>query len=124
MTVDGGDDRRRFAGDVHQDGGRRAAVRRAEVDAGEQDERTFRADLGRDAEQDGHGTDRADAGQYADQGAEGDAGEGEQEQGRVGEGTETCPQVSEDVCHRILLTRDMGGQTVPKRPTGSGMNSQ
>ncbi len=43
VAVDGGDDRRRLARNVDQDRGGRAAVLRAVVDAGEQDQRRIPA---------------------------------------------------------------------------------
>ncbi len=70
MAVDGGDDGRSLARDVDQDGGGRAAVLGAVVDAGEQDQRRFRHQRERDRQQHRHCGHRADAGQHADDGAE------------------------------------------------------
>jgi hypothetical protein len=75
VAVDGGHDRGRFARDVDQDGGGRAAVLGAVIDAGEQDQGRLRLQGERDRQQHGHRRDRTDAGQHADDGAEENADE-------------------------------------------------
>jgi hypothetical protein len=75
VAVQRGDDRGRLAGDVHQDGRRRAAVLGAVIDAGEHDQRAHRIEPEGDRQQDGDGRDRADARQHADQRADETAGE-------------------------------------------------
>jgi hypothetical protein len=59
--------RGRFALQVDEDRGGRAAVLRAVVDAGEHDERGDRIQVEGDRQQHGDGRHRADAGQHADQ---------------------------------------------------------
>ena len=70
VAVETGDDRGGFARQVDQDRGRRAAVLRAVVDAGQHDQRGGRRQVEGDRQQHGDGRHRADAGQHADQGAD------------------------------------------------------
>ena len=70
VAVEAGHDRRRFARQVDQDRGRRAAVLRAVVDAGQHDQRGGRRQMEGDRQQHGDGRHRADAGQHADQRAD------------------------------------------------------
>ena len=62
--------RRRLAGEVHQDGGGRAAVLRAVVDSGEQDQGGHRRQREGRGQQHGYGGNRADSRQHSDQRAE------------------------------------------------------
>ena len=73
VAVEAGHHRGRFARQVDQDRGGRAAVLRAVVDAGEHDQRRHRVQVEGDRQQHRDGRDRADAGQHADQRAEHDA---------------------------------------------------
>ena len=83
VAVDAGDDRRRFARQVDQDRGRRAAVLRAVVDAGEHDQRRHRRQRIRDRQQHRDRRHRTDARQHADQRAEQHADERIQQIGGV-----------------------------------------
>src|SRR5215813_9521051 len=75
VTVDGGHDRGCLARNVDQDGGGRAAVLGAVIDAREQDQRRLRLQGERDRQQHGHRRHRTDPGQHADDGAEQNADE-------------------------------------------------
>ena len=70
VAVDAGHHRRRLAGQVDQDRGRRAAVLRAVVDAGQHDQRGHRRQRVGDRQQHRDRRHRPDAGQHADQRAE------------------------------------------------------
>ncbi|MNV45341.1 hypothetical protein D3C71_1371340 [compost metagenome] len=85
VAVDHGHHRRRFAGQVHQNGGGRAAVLRAVVDAGQHDQRRHGRQRVGGGQQHRDGRDRADARQHADQRAQNTADEAVQ-QIREGEG--------------------------------------
>jgi hypothetical protein len=76
VAVDHGHHRRRFARQVDQNGGGRAAVLRAVVDAGQHDQRGHRRQRIGGWQQHGDGGHRADAGQHADQRAQQAADEG------------------------------------------------
>ena len=65
VAVERGDHGRRFARDVDQDRGGRAAVLRAVIDAGEHDQGADRRQAEGDRQQHRDGRDRADAGQHA-----------------------------------------------------------
>ncbi len=73
VAVDAGHDRGGFARQVDQDGGGRAAVLGAVVDAGQHDQRADRRHAVGDRHQHRDGAERADAGQHADQRADRDA---------------------------------------------------
>ena len=75
VAVEASDDRGRFARHVEQDRGRRAAVLRAVVDAGQHDHRAGRIELERQRQQHRDRRRRSEAGQHADHGAEEDADE-------------------------------------------------
>ena len=79
VAVEAGDDRRRLAGQVHQDRRRRAAVLRAVVDAGQHDQRRDRRQREGHRQQHRDRRHRADAGQHADQRAEQHADEAVEE---------------------------------------------
>ena len=84
VAVDGGDGGRGFARHVDQDGGGRAAILRAVIDAGEHDQRGHRiAELEGDRQQHGDGGGGADAGQHADQRAEQHADQAEEADSRA-----------------------------------------
>ena len=70
VAFERGGKRRTFARRVDQDGGGRAAVHAAVVDAGEHDERAGRIELEGDRQEQGDRQRRSDAGQNADRGAE------------------------------------------------------
>ena len=67
IAVDAGHDRGGLARQVDQDGGGRAAVLRAVIDAGEHDQRADRRHAVGDRQQHRDGGERADARQHADQ---------------------------------------------------------
>jgi len=70
MAVERGHDRGRFAGNVDQDRGGRAAVLGAVIDAGEHDQGRRRAEPESERQQHGHRRHRTNPGQYADERAE------------------------------------------------------
>ena len=70
IAVKGGRHRRRLAGDVKEDRGRRAAEQRAPVHAGEQDDRRHRIHGEGQRQQQRDAVRRAQAGQHADQNAQ------------------------------------------------------
>ena len=70
VAVDAGDDRGGLARQVDQDGGGRAAVLRAVIDAGQHDQRADRREVVGDRQQHGDGAERPDARQHADQRAD------------------------------------------------------
>ena len=70
VAVEAGHHRRGLARQVHQDGGGRAAVLGAVIDAGEHDQRAHRRDAVGDRHQHRDGAERADARQHADQRAD------------------------------------------------------
>ena len=70
VAVETGHHRGSFTRQVDQDGGRRAAVLRAVVDAGQHDQRGGRRQVEGDRQQHGDGRHRPDARQHADQGAD------------------------------------------------------
>ncbi len=82
MAVQAGHDRRRFARDVDQDGGGRAAVLRAVENTGQHDQRRGRRQRERERQQDRDGGDRCNAGQHADKRADQRAEKAEAEVGR------------------------------------------
>ena len=79
VTVDTGDDRRRLARHVDQDGGGRAAILRAVEDAGQHDHALRRRQAEGEGQQQRHRRDRPDAGQHADRGADDHADQAEQQ---------------------------------------------
>ena len=97
VAVDGGDGGRALAGEVDEDGGGRAAVLGAVVDAGEHDERRHRLEGEGDGQQHRDGGGRADAGQDADEGAEEDADEAVEEVDRGEGGLEAEGEVGEEL---------------------------
>ena len=70
VTVDAGHHRGGFARDPHQDGGGRAAVLRAVIDAGEHDDGLGGVEAEGDRQKNADARKRTDAGQHADQGAD------------------------------------------------------
>ncbi|MEY9625874.1 hypothetical protein ABIA27_000909 [Sinorhizobium fredii] len=70
IAVEGGGDGGRFARDVEEDRGRRAAEQRPPIHAGEQDDRRDRIHREGQRQEQGHPVRRAEAGQHADQDAE------------------------------------------------------
>jgi hypothetical protein len=70
VTVDAGDDRRCFAGNVQEHRRGRAAEHRAVEDRGEHHHAGHRREGERDRQQQRHGGERADAGQHADERAD------------------------------------------------------
>ncbi len=100
VAVDGGDRGGRFAGQVDQDRGGRAAVLRAVVDAGEHDERGDRREGEGDRQQHRDGRGRADPGQHPDEGAEQHADEAVEQVDRGEGGLEAEGEVGEEVHHR------------------------
>ena len=101
VAVEGGRHRGGFAGDVEQDGGRRAAEKGAPVHAGEQDDRRHRVHGEGQRQEQGNAVRRAEPGQHADQDAEQDAGGHQQDViGREGD-LEAVHQIGE-VIHNIL----------------------
>jgi hypothetical protein len=70
VAVEAGDHRGRLARHVDHDGGGRAAVLRAVIDAGEHDQRAQGREPIRCRQQHGDGGDRTNAGEHADQGAQ------------------------------------------------------
>ena len=97
VAVDGGDGGGELAGQVDQDGGGRAAVLRAVVDAGEHDERGHRLEGEGDRQEHGDGRGRADAGQHADERAEQHADEAVEQVDRGQRGLEAEREVGEEV---------------------------
>src|SRR4029453_7288091 len=79
IALQRGDDRGGFAGSIDEDGGGRAAVHRAVVDAGEHDEAAGGRELVGRGQQQGARERGPDAGKHADRGAEERPEEGEQE---------------------------------------------
>ena len=116
VAVDRGDGRGGFARHVDQDGGGRAAILRAVIDAGEHDQRGDRlADLEGDRQQHGDGRRGADARQHADQRAEQHADQAEEQVGRVGGGGEAERQIVEEF---HLKPNPTTGSQGPKRWNG------
>ena len=107
VAVERGDHRRRLAGQVDQDRGRRAAVLRAVVDARQHDQRRDRRQRERDRQEHGDGRGRAEPGQHADQRAE----EHAQSDSRAG-----SPRVNA-VCEPEAEVRDRAPRRSPIRRT-------
>ena len=101
VAVETGHHRRRFARQVDQDRGRRAAVGGAVVDAGQHDQRGGRRQVEGDRQQHGDGRHRPDAGQNADQRAEHAA---QQRIGQVLEGDGDA-QAEREIVQQFHVTR-------------------
>ena len=97
VAVQTGHHRGRLAGNVDQDRGRRSAVLRAVVDAGQHDQRGNRRQRERHRQQHCDRRDRADAGQHADQRAQQDADEAIQQVRKRQRDGETDMQVGEKI---------------------------
>ena len=104
VAFERGDDRGALARRVQQDGGRRAAVHAAVVDAGEHDERGGRVELVGHRQQQRDGKRRADAGKHAHGSAEGDADQRVEEVDRLDRAGEAVREERKGV-HGACLRR-------------------
>ena len=104
VAIDRCHDRRTFSGQVDQDGGGRAAVLGAVVNAGEHDQGRDRRQAEGDRQQHGDGGDRAEPGQHADRRAEQHADEAVQQVERAERGGEPSPRsLNSSMVEALLL---------------------
>ena len=116
VALERGDDGGALARRVEQDRGGRAAIHRAVVDAGEQDEGGGRLDLEGDRQQQRDGERRAEAGQHADRGAERGADEAPHQVDRRERDREAVEELREGVHLSLLcepMTRSIAFSTRP-----------
>ena len=113
VAVEAGDDRRRLARHVDQDGGGRAAILRAVIDASEHDQRRQRREPEGDRQQHRDGGDRTDAGQHADEGAEQASRQTEKQVLRRRRGGKPDHQVADDV--HVSRSRTPGSAAAGRR---------
>ena len=110
VAVERGHDGARFAGDVEQDRGGRAAILRAVIDPRQHDQRRDRVEPEGDRQEDRDGRDRSDARQHADQGAEQAAGEAQGDVHRRKRDAEAGAEIETKSMARSEIDRKRGNQ--------------
>ena len=107
VAFDRGRHRRAFARRVDQDGGGRAAIHAAVIDAGEHDQRAGRIELVGDGQKQRDGQGRSDAGQHADRSAEQNSDQREQKVMRLHRNQHALAERDECI-HDQLSNRSIG----------------